>query len=50
LGAGIELAGQEGYRVAWNLHRYLEALQEELELQFQDTQVQQAVDLDRMEG
>ncbi len=35
LTAGIELAGQEGHQVAWNLRRYLEALEDELDSQFQ---------------
>lgn len=35
LGVGVELVGADGYRLAWNLRRYLEALQEELEAQLQ---------------
>jgi F-type H+-transporting ATPase subunit b len=35
LTAGIELATQGGYQVAWNLRRYLEALEDELDSQFQ---------------
>jgi F-type H+-transporting ATPase subunit b len=34
--AGIELAGRDGYQLAWNLRRYLEALEEELEGQLHD--------------
>ena len=35
LTAGIELAAQDGHQVAWNLRRYLEALEDELDSQFQ---------------
>lgn len=35
LTAGIELVAQDGYQVAWNLRRYLEALEDELDSQFQ---------------
>jgi F-type H+-transporting ATPase subunit b len=37
LAAGIELAAQDGYQVAWNLRRYLDALEDELDSQFQQT-------------
>jgi F-type H+-transporting ATPase subunit b len=33
--AGIELAAQDGHQVAWNLRRYLDALEDELDSQFQ---------------
>lgn len=36
LEAGIELSGEDGYQVAWNLRRYLEALEEELEGQLHE--------------
>ncbi|MBN1428422.1 MAG: hypothetical protein JXB07_08555 [Anaerolineae bacterium] len=39
LNAGIELVGQNGSQVAWNLRRYLEALEDEL-----DEQIQEPVD------
>lgn len=35
LTAGIELAAQDGHQVAWNLRRYLDALEDELDSQFQ---------------
>ncbi|MBN2119058.1 MAG: hypothetical protein JW730_20990 [Anaerolineales bacterium] len=35
LTAGIELAARDGHQVAWNLRRYLEALEDELDSQFQ---------------
>jgi F-type H+-transporting ATPase subunit b len=35
LTAGIELAARDGYQVAWNLRRYLDALEDELDSQFQ---------------
>lgn len=35
LTAGIEIAAPQGYQVGWNLQRYLEALDEELDLQLQ---------------
>jgi F-type H+-transporting ATPase subunit b len=35
LTAGIELAARDGHQVAWNLRRYLEALEDELDAQFQ---------------
>lgn len=35
LGAGIELESAEGYQVAWNLNRYLQALEEDLTSQLQ---------------
>lgn len=34
LAAGLELVGEGGHRLAWNLQRYLEALEEELDEQF----------------
>jgi F-type H+-transporting ATPase subunit b len=37
LAAGIELAAQDGHQVAWNLRRYLDALEDELDSQFQQT-------------
>ena len=35
LAAGIELAAQDGHQVTWNLRRYLDALEDELDSQFQ---------------
>jgi F-type H+-transporting ATPase subunit b len=35
LTAGIELSAQDGHQVAWNLRRYLDALEDELDSQFQ---------------
>jgi F-type H+-transporting ATPase subunit b len=35
LGAGIEIESAEGYQVAWNLNRYLQALEEDLSSQLQ---------------
>lgn len=35
LTAGIELAAQDGHQVTWNLRRYLDALEDELDSQFQ---------------
>jgi F-type H+-transporting ATPase subunit b len=35
LTAGIELAALDGHQVAWNLRRYLDALEDELDSQFQ---------------
>ncbi len=35
LTAGIELVSQDGHQVAWNLRRYLDALEDELDSQFQ---------------
>jgi F-type H+-transporting ATPase subunit b len=35
LAAGIELVSQDGYRAAWNLKRYLEGLEDQLERQLQ---------------
>jgi len=37
LTAGIELAAQDGHQVAWNLRRYLDTLEDELDSQFQQT-------------
>lgn len=34
LTAGIELAARDGHQVAWNLRRYLDALEDELDSQF----------------
>jgi F-type H+-transporting ATPase subunit b len=33
--AGIELAARDGHQAAWNLRRYLDALEDELDSQFQ---------------
>lgn len=42
LNAGIELVGQSGSQVAWNLRRYLEALEDELDEQIQEPAGKQA--------
>jgi F-type H+-transporting ATPase subunit b len=49
LDAGIELAGQGGYQVAWNLRRYLEALEDELEGQLHERPEGQTASQDQVE-
>jgi F-type H+-transporting ATPase subunit b len=42
LAAGIELVGEDGHQVAWNLVRYLEAIEEELAEQLEEQMGAQA--------
>lgn len=46
--AGIELAGRDGYQVAWNLKRYLEALEDQLEGQLHERPEVQAASQDQL--